>query len=184
MQQQWMLKYNSLSKILESMRIKESHPKCQPILESINSGHKALGNLFSQLRANFTKRKKLIEGNRPQVKINMAFALEERLIAQALMKAQKITSGAFKSSMIMQQSIVRVKQRSNLIVLYSIIGFIILSFCISYLVTISIIRPINKLAESAEIIGKGAEKYANHIKGLEMTGYDIRGLKSAAIGYV
>ena len=37
--------------------------------------------------------------------------------------------------------------------------------------------------KAAEKIGKGAEKYANHIKGLEMTGYDIRGLKTAAIGY-
>jgi len=36
---------------------------------------------------------------------------------------------------------------------------------------------------AAEKIGKGAEKYANHIKGLEMTGYDIRGLKTAALGY-
>jgi aldehyde:ferredoxin oxidoreductase len=36
---------------------------------------------------------------------------------------------------------------------------------------------------AAEKIGNGAEKYANHIKGLEMTGYDIRGLKTAAIGY-
>ena len=36
---------------------------------------------------------------------------------------------------------------------------------------------------AAEKIGKGAEKLANHIKGLEMTGYDIRGLKTAAMGY-
>ena len=36
---------------------------------------------------------------------------------------------------------------------------------------------------AADKIGKGAEKYANHIKGLEMTGYDIRGLKTAAVGY-
>jgi len=36
---------------------------------------------------------------------------------------------------------------------------------------------------AAEKIGKGAEKYSNHIKGLEMTGYDIRGLKTAAVGY-
>ena len=36
---------------------------------------------------------------------------------------------------------------------------------------------------AAEKIDKGADKYANHIKGLEMTGYDIRGLKTAAIGY-
>ena len=36
---------------------------------------------------------------------------------------------------------------------------------------------------AAQKIGKGADKFANHIKGLEMTGYDIRGLKTAAIGY-
>ena len=45
----------------------------------------------------------------------------------------------------------------------------------------------NILAEgvkrAAELIGKGAEKLANHIKGVEMTGYDIRGLKTAALGY-
>jgi len=36
---------------------------------------------------------------------------------------------------------------------------------------------------AAEKIGKGAEKFAVHIKGVEMTGYDIRGLKTAALGY-
>lgn len=36
---------------------------------------------------------------------------------------------------------------------------------------------------AAEKIGRGAENYANHIKGLEMTGYDIRSLKTAAVGY-
>jgi len=43
------------------------------------------------------------------------------------------------------------------------------------------------LAEGAKIaaekIGKDAAKYAVHIKGVEMTGYDIRGLKTAALGY-
>jgi aldehyde:ferredoxin oxidoreductase len=45
----------------------------------------------------------------------------------------------------------------------------------------------NVLAEgtkrAAEKIGKGAEKYANHIKGLELPGYDLRGLKTAALGF-
>ncbi len=36
---------------------------------------------------------------------------------------------------------------------------------------------------AAEKIGKEADKYAVHIKGVEMTGYDIRGLKTAALGY-
>ncbi|MFX1511592.1 MAG: aldehyde ferredoxin oxidoreductase family protein [Promethearchaeota archaeon] len=45
----------------------------------------------------------------------------------------------------------------------------------------------NILAEgsrrAAQIIGKGAERYAMHIKGLELPGYAIRGLKTAALGF-
>ncbi len=37
--------------------------------------------------------------------------------------------------------------------------------------------------QAAEKIGKGAERYAVHIKGVEMTGYDIRGMKTAVLGY-
>jgi aldehyde:ferredoxin oxidoreductase len=36
---------------------------------------------------------------------------------------------------------------------------------------------------AAQEIGRDAEKYANHIKGLELTGYDLRGLKTAALGF-
>jgi aldehyde:ferredoxin oxidoreductase len=36
---------------------------------------------------------------------------------------------------------------------------------------------------AADRIGKDSSKYAVHIKGVEMTGYDIRGLKTAALGY-
>jgi len=36
---------------------------------------------------------------------------------------------------------------------------------------------------AAEKIDKGAEKYANHIKGMELPGYDLRTLKTAALGF-
>jgi aldehyde:ferredoxin oxidoreductase len=36
---------------------------------------------------------------------------------------------------------------------------------------------------ASEKIGKGSEHFAMHIKGLEMTGYDARGLKTCALGY-
>ncbi|MDH5703157.1 MAG: aldehyde ferredoxin oxidoreductase family protein [Aigarchaeota archaeon] len=36
---------------------------------------------------------------------------------------------------------------------------------------------------AAEGIGQGSEEFAMHIKGLEMTGYDVRGLKTCALGY-
>jgi aldehyde:ferredoxin oxidoreductase len=39
------------------------------------------------------------------------------------------------------------------------------------------------VAKAAEIIGGDAYKYANHIKGLELPGYDLRTLKTAALGF-
>ena len=39
------------------------------------------------------------------------------------------------------------------------------------------------VARAAEIFGNGAEKYACHIKGLELPGYDLRTLKTAALGF-
>ena len=36
---------------------------------------------------------------------------------------------------------------------------------------------------ASEKIGKGSKAFAMHIKGVEMTGYDVRGLKTAALGY-
>jgi aldehyde:ferredoxin oxidoreductase len=36
---------------------------------------------------------------------------------------------------------------------------------------------------AAENVDKGAEKYANHIKGMELPGYDLRTLKTAALGF-
>jgi len=36
---------------------------------------------------------------------------------------------------------------------------------------------------AGEKIGKGAEQLAQHIKGLEVTGYDLRSLKTAALGF-
>lgn len=36
---------------------------------------------------------------------------------------------------------------------------------------------------AAEKLGKGSEHFAMHVKGLEMPGYDIRGLKTAALGW-
>jgi aldehyde:ferredoxin oxidoreductase len=41
----------------------------------------------------------------------------------------------------------------------------------------------NGVRAAAQKIGKGSEKLAQHIKGLEVTGYDLRCLKTAALGF-
>lgn len=155
MQQQWRLKYDSFGKLLDRISRKEAHSECKPILASIMPDYKALGNLFSQLQANFARRKILIDGNRPKIEINMTAALEERLMTQTFMRAQKIVSGAFEVSDTIQKRINRFQQRTNLIVLFSIIGFIALSICISFFAVKSITVPISMLVKGTEIVGTG-----------------------------
>ena len=155
MQQQWLLKYDSLGKLLEKMRKEELHPESLSIIESMTVDYKLFGALFSQLQANFAKRKILIEENKPQTKINLSVAAEERLVAEALMRSHAITAKAFKLSAMLEQIIALTQQRSNLIIIFSIIGFVIFSSYISFLTIRAITKPINELIKGAEIIGKG-----------------------------
>ncbi|GAG02251.1 unnamed protein product, partial [marine sediment metagenome] len=164
MHQQWLLKYDSLGRLLEGMRSEEMHPEHLSKLESITSDYESLGDFFSQLQANFVKRQRLIEENKPQAEIDLSLALEKRLTAQALMRSQRIASEAFECFAITQQRIARLQQRTNSIVLFSVIGFAILSFCVSFLTTRAITGPLNKLVRSAEIIGEGNLKHRVNIK--------------------
>jgi nitrate/nitrite-specific signal transduction histidine kinase len=121
----------------------------------MTADYKLFGVLFSQLQANFAKRKILIEENKPQTKINLSVAVEERLVAEALMRSHAITAKAFKLSAMLEQIIALTQQRSNLIIIFSIIGFVIFSSYISFLTIRAITKPINELIKGAEIIGKG-----------------------------
>lgn len=155
MQQQWLAKYESLSKLLDEMRKEELHPESLSIIESMTADYKLFGALFSQLRANFAKRKILIEENKSQTKINLSVAVEERLIAEVLMRSHDIAANAFKLSAVLEHEVAQTQQRSNLIIIFSIIGFAIFSSYISFLTIRAITKPINKLIKGAEIIGTG-----------------------------
>ncbi|KKL10670.1 hypothetical protein LCGC14_2553490, partial [marine sediment metagenome] len=167
MRQQWLLKYDSLARLLESKRKErkeDTDPEYLAMLKLVTPDYESLGDLFSQLQANFAERKGLIEENRPEAEINLSLALEKRLTAQALMRSQRITSETSGLSAIMQQRIAQVQQRTNLTVLLSIIGFVILSLYISFRTTTAITEPLDELVKSAEIIGKGNLKHRVDIK--------------------
>jgi signal transduction histidine kinase len=164
MNQQWMQKYDSLGKLLEGIRIEESHTEHVSILESITSDYKSLGNLFSLLQENLIKREKLIEENKPQAEIDLSLSSEKRLSSQALIRSQRMASEAFRFSALKQQRIAQVQQRTNSIALFSIIAFIVLSFSISFFTSKAIIEPLNELVKSTEIIGKGNLEHRVDIK--------------------
>lgn len=37
--------------------------------------------------------------------------------------------------------------------------------------------------EASRLVGKGSERFAMHVKGLEMAGFDVRGMKACGLGY-
>ncbi len=165
MRQQWLLKYDSLGKILKRSREQEIHTEHLSVLESMVSEYESVAGFFSEIQASLAKRERLIEENRPEAEIDLTLAFERRLIAQGLMRSQRIASGAFELSALVQQEIARVQQRTNLIFLFSIVGFVVLSFYVSLHTTRAITEPLNELAKGAETIGKGNLKYRVDIKG-------------------
>jgi signal transduction histidine kinase len=96
--------------------------------------------------------------------IDLSLSSEKRLSSQALIRSQRMASEAFKFSALNEQRIAQVQQRTNSIALFSIIGFIVLSFSISFFTSKAIIGPLNKLVKSAEIIGKGNLEHRVDIK--------------------
>ncbi len=163
MHQQWLLKYDSVATELDTAKKGEVHAEHLSILESMTSDHKILGELFSRLEASFAK-KRLTEENKSKMETDVTFVLEERVVAHALMRVQNITSRAFGLSATMREEIALAQQRASLIVLFSTIGFVILSSCISFFVIRAITGPIDELVRSSDIIGKGNLKHRVDIR--------------------
>ena len=113
MLEQWLLKYGSVTGMLEEMGEDAAHPEHTVILKRIISEHESLGNLFSQLQANTTKRKRLIRENKPKRETDVVLLLEERVMAHALVSIQRIKTEVMKFSAVMQKSVLRVQQRAG-----------------------------------------------------------------------
>ena len=155
MRVQWFIKYNSLNKELEAIRKMPLFPEHDFILQSIITDYNALDDVFTQLHVNFDRRKNLIEENKPEVEIVRDVRIDKLMTSQLMMRSQRISTRAFKLSDMMQQRIYQVKRKTNLIILFSIIGFAVLSFIASFYNIRTLIEQIQKLIKGAEQIGEG-----------------------------
>jgi len=164
MLQQWQIKYDSVGKQLENLKKEEKHPEHLSIIESMTADYKMFGDLFSELQSNYAKRKKLMEDQKLQAETNFSIFFEERLIAEILMRSHRIASEAFKFSGLIEQEIIQVQQRANLVIVFSIVGFVIFSSLISFLIARAITDPINELIKGTERIGKGNLEYKIDLK--------------------
>ncbi len=156
MQEQWALQYDSLGKIMKRVEKECAHPKEHHTLhESIKDNYNGLGYLFSDLQVIVAKRKRLIEENKPQAKIDNTLFTEDLIADEIMMKSRFIISEAFKLSDMIKRETKQTRQKTNALILFSIIVFVIFASCISFFIIKAITGPINVLVKGTEIIGKG-----------------------------
>ena len=152
---QWRQKYNTLGKELKHMKRAELNRQQLRVFDGMFDEHEALNGLFLRLQESLARKEKLIKEDRPRSEMDMARAVEERLVAQLLICSQKIRTGAFRLSAMIQQTIVETRERTERLLLVSIVGFAILASWISFCTFRAITRPLSELVRGTEAIGRG-----------------------------
>ena len=88
MEEQWNLRYGSMAEILEEEE--------EEAMKSICADYIVLGDLFSQVTANYKERQNLIQEGATQEKINLNILIEERLVSHLLIKSQSLITDTSK----------------------------------------------------------------------------------------
>jgi PAS domain S-box-containing protein len=159
MEQQWNLKYNSLGGILDEATGE------QGLIISIRADYAALGDLFSQITTNYKARQRSIQEGASQERIDTAIGLEERLVAQLLIKSHSIITDA---SRLAEEAHIEATEAQRLAANLTLILMIILAFTVttsSLLVASSISKPLSKLADYSRRVGEGEYTADIEIKG-------------------
>jgi len=148
MKMQWDLKYNSLKELIGAEILEEE-------MKSIHSDLEILDSLFSQLVVNHDKIQQLIQNNAPQKRIDLNQMLDDRLIAELLIKSQSImNTTSLKSEKVHLEAIKlqRIISKTTLL----LIAFLAIITSILMLIIIrSITKPLKELTKGVEIIGRG-----------------------------
>ncbi|MBA7546924.1 Sensor histidine kinase RcsC [subsurface metagenome] len=162
MVQQWNLKYNSLGEILEKTE--------EEVMKSIGADYAALGDLFSQITTNYKARQKSIQEGASQERIDTAIGLEERLVAQLLIKSHSLITNATRLA---EEAQAEVMEAQRLAANLTLILMIILAITVttaSLLIARSISEPLDELAKGVGIIGKGDLEHKVEIKAKDELG--------------
>lgn len=148
MVQQWNLKYKSLMNLINAAENEKA-------IKSIEADLVFLGDKFLQVTANYEKKQKLIQGGASEREINLALLIEEELVTQLLIKSHSIFS---KCALLAENAYTRAVRVSKLSV---IITFVLMTFFILNIITLSLLfsksisKPLGKLKQGIELIGKG-----------------------------
>jgi len=160
MEQQWKSRYSSMAEILEKAEEKEVK-----LTESIHADFTSFGDLFSQVTINYKERQELIQRGASQEKIGVAILLEERLVAQLLIKSQSmVTDTSRLAERSYADAIAAQKLARNLALILTLVLAITVTTA-SLLIARSISKPLSRLAEYARGVGDGEYTAEIEIKG-------------------
>jgi len=150
---QWLLKNESLGKLLKqaSEEFKDSEEKA--ILEDINQIHESLEAVFSQLVNNYEKMNLMGEENATLLE------LEERLIGLLSVKSISIVTLAFQLSELCQEEMIRNHERVYDLTMIFILLMGAIMVITSYGVSRSVLKPIRQFQKGTEIIAEGNLDY-------------------------
>lgn len=148
MEQQWNLKYKSTMNLLNAAEKAEA-------VKSVETDLITLGDKFLQVTANYEKKQKLIQGGASEREINSTLLIEEKLIAQLLIKSYSIFSKCDLLAENAQTKAARVSKLSISIIFIVMIIFALSMIISSLLISKSISKPLDKLKQGIEILSKG-----------------------------
>ncbi len=124
------------------------------ILDRILQNHESIKDIFSHLVTSYGRQRIL-----SKEESTIAQELEERLVAQMLVKSRMMVADAFQLSSANNAEILTAKQTADLLVMVFIIVLAVVITANSFFVGNSIVKSISKLLTGTEIIGRGNLDY-------------------------
>ena len=151
MEQQWHSIYASTAGILAVAK-GEIEGK---LVESICVDYTASGDLFSEVTLNYRKIQELIQEGAAQEKIEATVRLEERLVAQLLIRSQSIITNAYRLDEKSMAGMIKTQELAKNLTLFLVLILVVIVTITTLMVNGIISKSLAKLEKGAEIIGKG-----------------------------
>jgi len=159
--EQWWLRHDSTARLLIETEASEGS-KEQEIIDSLREDQKGIATTFSQLVTVVGR-----EGSEKDIAVQK---LEERLVTELLVASQRMVSSA---SMLATESRQKLTGQRRQLSSFTVIAvFILVAVIVVSLLSItnSTLKPIMKLQQGAETIGKGDLKHRVHVKSKDEIG--------------
>ncbi|MEO5358398.1 MAG: PAS domain-containing protein [Nitrospirae bacterium YQR-1] len=146
---QWKLETDSLTCLLTSLKSK--YPKQQRILDDLSDNLKGLDKLFREISKIHDKQ--TVSGN------GLSLELEGHLISQILTRSQTVVSLSSQFYDTNYERLSTIHHRSHILILLSVIISTLFIMFVSHLINQGVAKPIKKLTDGMELIGKGNLDY-------------------------